>query len=54
MDPFTLYALLFVGALSICALAGTVWKPQTRPCLSCSRETAVQAQRCPHCGYEYR
>jgi predicted amidophosphoribosyltransferase len=51
MDPLSLYVLLFAGALIVCLLASTVWRPPSRACPSCGDETPVQARRCRNCGY---
>jgi len=52
MDPLTIYITLFAGALLVCLVASTVWRPPTRACLACGDETPVQGRRCRHCGYQ--
>jgi ribosomal protein L40E len=43
---------LLAGAVVICLAAAVIWRPPMRACLSCTRDTPVQAHRCRYCGYQ--
>jgi hypothetical protein len=51
MDPAVIYILLFTMAVSICCGAFFAWRPPSRACQMCGKETSMQQKRCIHCGY---
>ena len=50
MSPFTLYVMLFAGAIILFLVVLAVAHPAQRTCPGCEREVAGGGRACQHCG----
>jgi predicted amidophosphoribosyltransferase len=51
MNPFTLYIVLFAGAIVLFLVILAVVHPAQRACPGCDEDVAVAGRSCRHCGY---
>lgn len=49
----SLYFLIFIGLLAICAIAMAAWQPPKRSCPECGEDVDIRSRRCVYCQYMF-